>query len=101
MFAGVCDDIAWNEDSYKYLKQGTLNEWQVQMLVDTGAERTIVAAGVVKGVVLNSEQKVPVLCVHGDVCSYPTAYVELGADGWKQWAQVVVAPNLPVAVLLG
>lgn len=74
---------------------------QVQMLVDTGADRTMVAAGVVKGVDIDSEQKVPVLCVHGDMCSYPTAYVELGADGWKQWAQVVVAPNLPVAVLLG
>ena len=59
------------------------------------------AAGVVKGVVRNSEQNVPVLCVHGDMCSYPKAYVELGAEGWKQWAQVVVAPKLPVAVLLG
>uniref|UniRef100_A0A1X7V3C9 CCHC-type domain-containing protein n=1 Tax=Amphimedon queenslandica TaxID=400682 RepID=A0A1X7V3C9_AMPQE len=101
MFAGACDDVAWNEDSYKYLKRGTLNGRQVQMLVDTGADRTIVAAGVVKGVDIDSEQKVSVLCVHGDLCSYPTAYVELGADGWKQWAQVVVAPNLPVAVLLG
>lgn len=101
MFAGACEDVAWNEDSYKYLKQGTLNGRRVQMLVDTGADRTIVAAGVVRGVKLDSEQKVPVLCVHGDVCSYPTAYVELGADEWKKWTQVVVAPNLPVAVLLG
>lgn len=100
MFAGACDNVAWNEDSYKDLKQGTLNGRRVQMLVDTGSDKTIVAAGV-KGVALNSEQKVPVLCVHGDVCSYPTAYVELEADGWKQWAQVVIAPNLPVPVLLG
>ena len=39
------------------------------------------AAGIVKGVVLNVEQKFSALCVHRDVCSYPTAYMELGADG--------------------
>ena len=86
MFAGVCDNIAWNKGSYKYIKQGNLNGWRVQMLLDTGADRTFVATGVVKGVVLNSVQKVPVLCVHVDVCSYPI-YSICGAG--SRWMEAV------------
>ena len=60
------------------------------MLVDTGSDRTIVSAGVVRGVKLDAENKVPMLCVHGNVCSYPTAQVEMVSGhvgrepGW-QW----------------
>ena len=71
------------------------------MLVDTGSDRTIVSAGVVRGAKLDAANKVPVLCVHGDVCSYPTAEVELVSGSWRKKARVAVAPNLPVAVLLG
>ena len=70
------------------------------MLVDTGADRTMVAARVVEEALLDPESKVPVLCVHGDVCLYPTAEVELASGSWRRKAQVAVAPNLPVAVLL-
>ena len=34
------------------------------MLVDTGSDRTIVSAGVVRGAKLDAANKVPVLCVH-------------------------------------
>ena len=73
----ACEDIAWNEDSYKYLKLGTVDGRPVQVLVDIGSDRTIVSAGVVKSCKLDACNKVPVLCVLGDVCSYPTAEVEL------------------------
>ena len=42
-----------------------------------------------------------ILCVHGDKFSYPTAKVQIKLGRWKQLCKVVVAPNLPVAVLLG
>ncbi len=32
---------------------------------------------------------------------YPTATVELASGPWRKAARVAVAPNLPVAVLLG
>lgn len=73
----------------------------MQMLVDTGSDHTIVSAKVVKRAKMDPQCKVPVLCVHGDVCSYPTAEVELVSGDWKKKTRVVVAPNLPVAVLLG
>lgn len=101
LFAGACDDVAWNKDSYKYLKRGTVDGRPVQMLVDTGADRTIVSGEVVKMARLDAHCKVPVLCVHGDVCSYPTAEVVLASGPWKKKTRVAVAPNLPVSVLLG
>jgi len=33
LFAGACEDVAWNEDSQKYLKRGTVDGKPVQMLV--------------------------------------------------------------------
>ena len=44
---------------------------------------------------------VPVLCVHGDTVFYPTAVVSLQIGSWQRKTRVVVAPQLPVAVLLG
>ena len=101
LFAGACEDVAWNEDSQKYLKRGTVDGKPVQMLVDTGCDRTIISARVVKTGKLDPGNKVPVLCVHGDTCSYPTARVKLTSGSWVRDAEVAVAPNLPVAVLLG
>ena len=101
LFAGACQDVAWNEDSYKYLRRGTVDGRPVQMLVDTGCDRTIVSATIVKTAKLDPGSKVPVLCVHGDTCFYPTATVKLASGPWSKEATVAVAPNLPVAVLLG
>ena len=42
----------------------------------------------------------PVVCVHGDTVSYPTAGVHVQMGTWQQQARVVVAPALPVAMLL-
>ena len=68
LFAEACQDVAWNEDSTKYLRRGAVNGRPVQMLVDTGSDCTIVAARVVKDALLDPNSKVPILCVHGDVC---------------------------------
>ena len=71
------------------------------MLIDTGCDRTIVSADMVRREKMSSASKVPVLCVHGDTCFYPTAEVELCSGSWRKWAEVAVALNLPVSVLLG
>ena len=42
-----------------------------------------------------------ILCVHGDKCSYPTAKVQFKLGRWRRCGNVVVVPNVPVAVLLG
>ncbi len=74
LFAEACEDVAWNPDSEKYLR-GTINGKPVQMLIDTGSDRTIVAARVMRKACIDPSAKVPIQCVHGDVCSYPTATV--------------------------
>ena len=71
------------------------------MLVDTGADRTMVAADCIDLVKVEGSDKVPVVCVHGDTVSYPTAVVHLQIGSWQREARVVVAPELPVPVLLG
>ncbi len=50
---------------------------------------------------INSAEKVPVLCVHGDTEAYPTAEIELCLGGSRRKAKLAVAPSLPVPVLLG
>ena len=71
------------------------------MLVDTGCDHTMVLASLVTPSAIDHTSNVPVLCVHGDTLFYPTATVELRVGSWHERSQVVVAPNLPVDVLLG
>lgn len=73
----------------------------VQMLVDTGCNRTIVSATAVKTAKPDPGSKVSVLCVHGYTRFYPTAKVKLTSRSWSKEATVAVTSNLPVAVLLG
>ena len=50
---------------------------------------------------VEGSDKVPVVCIHGHTVSYPTAVVHLQIGSWQREARVVVAPELPVPVLLG
>ena len=99
--AGHCDEVAWNARSRKYLRHGTLEGRLVRILVDTGCDRTMISAGQVPSSKVDHSTVVPVLCVHGDTMQYPTAWVELRLGQWRERCHVVVAPNLPVDVLLG
>ena len=56
----------------------------------------MVSARLVDAAKISSEEKVPILCALG-----PTAVVKLQTGSWKRESRVVVAPNLPVDVLLG
>jgi len=43
---------------------------------------------------LDNNKKEKILCVHGDMMSYPTAEVKLQLGRWSQVAKVVVAPGI-------
>ena len=101
LLAQSCDDVAWNTHSHKYLRPGTLDGRPVQMLIDTGCDKTMVSATLVDHTTVDQQDKVPVLCTHGDTMLYPTARVQLRMTDWESDSRVVVAPNLPVDVLLG
>ena len=90
-----CNEIAWNKGSQKFLKRGMLNG-------DTGCTKTmVVSADHLPTDCLDHFNKEKILCVHGDEVCYPTAEVRLKLGRWAQTAKVVVAPGIPVPVLLG
>ena len=101
LLASDCDEVAWNAESQKYLRRGTLDGRPVQMLIDTGCNQTVVSARLVAGAKTHFQRKVPILCAHGDTVLYPTAKVKLQMKEWTGEGQVAVAPHLPVDVLLG
>ena len=96
-----CNEIAWNKGSQKFLRRGMLNGKPVQMLIDTGCTKTMVSADYLPADRLDHSNKERILCVHGDEVCYPTAEVRLKLGRWSQKSRVVVAPGIPVPVLLG
>lgn len=102
LYGGTCHKVAWNEQSCcTFLRQGRLDVQSVQMLMDTGSDRTMVAADCIDLANVESTDQVPVMCVHGDTMSSPTAVLQVQIGTWQRQARVVVALELPVAVLLG
>ena len=101
LFASDCDEVAWNKQSQKYLRRGNLDGRPVQMLIDTGCNQTVVSARLVDPANVQPQEKVPILCAHGDTVLYPSATVKLQAGPWERESRVVVSSNLPVDVLLG
>ena len=101
LFSNTCQQVAWNVDSEKYIRRGELDGRSVQMLIDSGCSLTMVRANQIAPSKIDAEETVPVLCVHGDTESYPTTEVEFSLGGIQRKARVVVAPSLPVPVLLG
>ena len=96
-----CDEVAWNKGSQKYLRRGRLNGKPVQMLIDTGCTKTMVSTDWLDHDCMDYDQTEKILCVHGDMVCYPTARVRLQLGRWSKTARVVVAPEIPVPVLLG
>ena len=100
LFGGACDEVAWNEDSQKHLCKGRLEGRDARMLIDTGCDMTMVSAEWVDPSKMNLDERVPVLCVHGDTMEYPTAAVKLQVGETERITKVAVAQGLPVPVLL-
>jgi len=71
------------------------------MLIDTGCDRTLVSEELVDPSKINWTKTAQVLCLHGHAESYPTAKVKLRIEGNDEERDVVVAPKLPMAVLIG
>ena len=89
-----CDEVAWNEQSRKYLWRGNLDGCPVQMLINTGCNQTVMSARLVDPAKVQPQEKVPILCAHGDTVRYPLATVKLQAGPWERESRVVVALNL-------
>ncbi|XP_065889411.1 uncharacterized protein [Dysidea avara] len=94
-------EVPLNEGIKKFLRHGKLNGKSVQMWIDTGCTHTMVASEYFDPDNIDYCRTEQILCVHGDKCSYPTAKVQLKLGRWRRCGNVVVVPNLPVAVLLG
>ena len=85
----------------KIYRKGTVNGVSVtDILLDTGASRTLVRRDLVSGK-STTGKTFPVKCAHGHVFIYPTIEVELQIKGEKFLQNVGVADNLPVSVILG
>ena len=96
-----CSKVTWNQGSQKYLCRSTLNGKSVQILIDTGCTKTMVSSKYLNSNILDHVNTEEILCVHGDKVHYPTAEVKLKLGQWSQTTKVVVAPDIPVPVLLG
>ena len=83
------------------MRNGSLDGNPVQMLIDTGCDRTMVSEELVDPSKINWTKTAQVLCLHGHAESYPTAKVKLRIEGNDEERDVVVAPKLPMAVLIG
>ena len=101
LFGGSRPEVAWNQESEKYLRRGQLDGRPVQVLIDTGSSCTMVRADRVCPLKVNQTDTVPIMCVHGDSEDYPTTEVDLLLEGTKRKVRAVVAPSLPVPVVLG
>ena len=102
LFGGhECPDVAWNEHSHKYLRWGRVEGKSARMLVDTGCDTTMVSARWIPPSRVEWAHTALVQCVHGDSLEYPTARVKLRVGGVDKLVRVVVAPKLPIPVLLG
>ena len=73
----ACMDVAWNTDSSKYLRRGTVDGRRDQIIIDTGCDQTMVSASKVRPERVSRGDSVPVLYVHDDTVLYPTAEVEI------------------------
>lgn len=55
----------------------TVNQRDVEALLDSGSDRTLVHESVLEASPLAQGEPVPVVCVHGDTREYPTTMVKL------------------------
>ena len=79
----------------------TVNQCEVEALLDSGSARTLVQESVLEASPLAQSEHVPVVCVHGDTREYPTARVRLKTTKGTFNIEVGVIKSLPVPVLIG
>ncbi|KAJ0058012.1 hypothetical protein NL108_007232 [Boleophthalmus pectinirostris] len=77
-----------------------VNGHRAEALLDSGCFQTVVMSSLVPPERQSVEQT-PLVCIHGDEHSYPTAEVYLTVGGQTYLVTVALAKNLPFAVILG
>ena len=90
-----------NAHSTEYHCYGLVEGKRTDILLDTGASRTLVHKELVPENKINEDEKIKVKCAHGDSIVYPTAIITIEIDGQKHEVKTGVSPTLPLPVLLG
>ena len=85
----------------RFVKDARLDSEPIKILLDTGSKMSIVKADLVNQSRWNTEDRVPIQCVHGDQLTYPTADVLLEIDGWSRILKVALVPQMPVDMIVG
>ncbi|XP_073727643.1 uncharacterized protein [Misgurnus anguillicaudatus] len=79
----------------------SVNSQDVEALLDSGSMITLVHQSLVNPKQVSLENPIPVSCVHGDTCTYPTSAVTLVTTRGKYEIRAGVVGSLPVQVLIG
>ena len=87
--------------NFDIVKEGTLNNKKVKILLDTGSQTSVARADLVAKERRDPETKMSVICVHGDSAYYPAAVVQLGIDEVQKPMRIALIPGLPVDLLIG
>ena len=70
------------------------------VVLDTGASRTMIRKELVSEVELTGEVTT-IRCAHGDVVLYPLVMVEISMENYIMEVEAAVSTTLPVSVLVG
>ena len=83
------------------VKEGTLDDKAVKILLDTGSQTSAARADLVAREKWDLKTQIPVKCVDGDLTRYLSAEVEIGVDGVLKPVRVALIPEMPLDLLLG
>ena len=75
--------------------------WVADIVLDTGATKTVVRKDLVPKHKLLTDKSVFIKCAHGDTVRYPLARVNIEIEGATYCLEVAVSDKIPMSVLLG
>ena len=98
-----CSQLLHNLIKFDIVKEGTLDNKTVKILLDTGSQTSVARADLVAKEKWDPDTKISVRCVHGDSAyyPYPIAMVQVGIDGVRKPVRVALIPEMPVDLLMG
>ena len=71
--------------NFEVVKEGTLDDTKVKVLLDTGSQTSVARADLVAREKWDSETKIAVRCVHGDSTYYPLGNCKSGNRQFGRW----------------
>ena len=96
-----CFELLHSLTNADIVKDGTLDNKKIKILLDTGSQTSVARADLVAKEKWDPSTQISVRCVHGDLAYYPTAEVQVGIDGVLEPVRVALIPEMPVDLLIG